>query len=325
MPFLENVLRGKNVPRERMLEVAEHYHHFGGVSPINQQCRNLIDALDRELAQHQIDLPIYWGNRNWHPMLSATVQKMRDEGVKNVIAFFTSLYSSYSGCRQYREDLYAACDQSGISFQTIDKLRMPYNHPLLVEIMSDSLSNELKYTSNSDDTLVLFCAHSIPTAMADRCAYQDQLQETARLTAGLAKHQRWELVYQSRSGPANQPWLEPDICDRIEQLKDQHELSSVIVHPIGFISDHMEVLYDLDHEAKDLCESLGIEFRRAATCGTDPRFAQLIRELVEERCDPGMTRAAVGKFPANHDVCPANCCLGGRVDVPSKPALAQRD
>lgn len=325
IPFLENVLRGKNVPRERMLEVAEHYYHFGGVSPINQQCRDLITAIESEFAEHQINLPIYWGNRNWHPMLPAAMQQMYDAGVRNVIAFFTSLYSSYSGCRQYREDLYGACQQAGITFQTIDKLRMPYNHPLLIEILADSLRNQLATIEHPNDALVLFCAHSIPNAMADRCAYQDQLRETARITAESAGHSNWELVYQSRSGPPTQPWLEPDICDRIEQVVAAQKPSAIIVHPIGFISDHMEVLFDLDHEAKELCESLGVEFRRAATCGTDPRFAQLVRELLEERCDPAASRSAIGRYPANHDVCPATCCLSGRPDAAPKPTLAQRD
>ncbi len=326
MPFLENVLRGKNVPRERMLEVAEHYYHFDGISPINEQCRELISAIDHELKSNNIDLPIYWGNRNWHPMLPDTISELKSKGVKRVITFFTSLYSCYSGCRQYRENLFDACAAVGEGSPQLDKLRMPYNHPLLIEIQADALKKELDSLPEDKRTKakVLFCAHSIPNAMADNCRYEEQLRETARLVADAVDCSNWELVFQSRSGPPTQPWLEPDICDRIEELHKQESIQAVVIHPIGFISDHMEVLFDLDHEAKETCEEHSIEFRRAATCSHDPRFATLVRLLIEERCNPGVERVAIGKYPANHDVCPANCCLSGRPGAEGRPALCQQ-
>ncbi len=325
MPFLENVLRGKNVPHERMLEVAEHYNHFGGISPINQQCRELIAALKSELAANQIDLPVYWGNRNWTPMLPDTIAEMKRDGVGHALCFFTSLYSCYSGCRQYRENLFDACAAVGDGCPAMDKIRMPYNHPLLIAIQADALTAELNRIPEParGDAKVLFCAHSIPDAMADNCRYQEQLTETARLTAEAVGHANWELVFQSRSGPPTQPWLEPDVCDRISDLHNAGELENVVLHPIGFISDHMEVLFDLDHEAKELCDAIGIGFYRAATASSDPRFVKMIRELIVERMNPGVERPAVGKFPANHDVCPANCCQSGRPGAPPRPAMAQ--
>ncbi len=185
IPFLENVLRGKNVPHERMMEVAEHYYHFDGISPINQQCRGLISDIAQEFQSNSIDLPIYWGNRNWSPYLVDTLRKMKDDGIQRAIAFFTSLYSSYSGCRQYRENLFDACAEIGEGCPQIDKLRMPYNHPLLIDIQSDALVKELHKieSDDSENTLVLFCAHSIPDAMANFCRYQEQLLETSRLIA----------------------------------------------------------------------------------------------------------------------------------------------
>ncbi|MEO1495692.1 MAG: ferrochelatase [Planctomycetota bacterium] len=315
MPFLENVLRGKNVPRERMLEVSEHYQHFGGVSPINEQCRQLLAALREELAKHGPDLPIYWGNRNWDPMLEDTVRQMAADGRKRAIAFFTSVFSCYSGCRQYREDILRAREAVGDEAPAVDKLRMPYNHPAFIGVNAENLKRELDTfdESDRDSVRVLFTAHSIPDAMADNCRYATQLEEASRLTADAVGHANWELVYQSRSGPPQQPWLEPDVCDRIEQLHEQDGVKRIVLLPIGFVSDHMEVLFDLDTEAKELCEKLGVEMRRAATVGVDPRFVSMVRELILERAatvrgeEP--TRPAIGHFPANHDVCPQDCCL----------------
>lgn len=315
MPFLENVLRGKNVPRERMLEVAEHYQHFGGVSPINEQCRQLIAALESELAEHGPQLPVYWGNRNWTPLLADTLRRMRDDGVRRAIAFFTSTFSSYSGCRQYRENIASAQEAVGEGAPRIDKLRMPYNHPGFIETCAAHLREALAKVpaERRSAAKVLFSAHSIPLSMATNCAYERQLLEASRLTAEGAGAANWEVVYQSRSGPPQQPWLEPDICDRIEALHAQGDLADVIVLPIGFVSDHMEVLFDLDTEAKQLCERLGVGFVRASTMGTHPRAVRMIRELIEERIaiEAGQSpdRPAVGKFPANHDVCPKDCCL----------------
>jgi ferrochelatase len=309
MPFLENVLRGRNVPRERMLEVAEHYHHFGGTSPINEQNRALIAALRAELECRGPHLPVYWGNRNWHPLLTDTIREMADAGVKRAIAFVTSAYSSYSGCRQYRENIAAACAAVGERAPQIDKIRVFFNHPGFVGPMAANLSRALeRFPDTVRATVpVLFTAHSIPTSMADGCRYAAQLTEACRLVAEQAAVIDWKLVYQSRSGPPTQPWLEPDICDAVRELHAQGGRHLVIA-PIGFISDHMEVLYDLDTEAADLCRELGIEMVRAATVGTDPAFVGMVRDLIAERNGTLSDRAAIGRLPASHDVCPLDCC-----------------
>ncbi len=310
MPFLENVLRGKNVPRERMLEVANHYQQFAGVSPINEQNRQLIAAIEAELAAHGPQLPIYWGNRNWHPLLAETFQQMAEDGIQHPIAFFTSAYSSYSSCRQYHEDIARARAEVGSRAPEVDKLRVFFNHPGFIEPMVESVADCLQQIPDDqrDETLLLFSAHSIPTSMSDNCQYVAQLQEACRLVAGGAKHAHWELVYQSRSGPPQQPWLEPDICTRINALHDERPLRHVVVQPIGFISDHLEVLYDIDIEARTLCERLGIAMHRAATAGTHPKFVQMIRELLVERMSDNPNRLALGKLGPSHDVCPADCC-----------------
>ena len=311
MPFLENVLRGKNVPRERMLEVAEHYQHFGGVSPINEQNRQLIDALQKELAEFGPDLPIYWGNRNWHPLLPDTLQKMADDGVRQALAFFTSAFSCYSGCRQYREDIERAQTEVGDTAPVVDKIRVFFNHPGFIQSLVDRVQACLASipAERHSETPLLFTAHSIPLSMSENCNYIMQLQEACRLVAEELGHENWELVYQSRSGPPQQPWLEPDICDRIEELHGERELTDLIILPIGFTSDHMEVLFDLDTEAKELCEKLGIDMKRAGTVGTHPRFIQMIRELITERMSENPERLVLGDLPPNHDVCPEDCCL----------------
>lgn len=326
MPFLENVLRGKNVPRERMLEVAEHYYHFGGVSPINQQCRELIAAIEAELDRHGPSLPVYWGNRNWAPMLTDTLRQMRDDGVRRAIAFFTSAFSCYSGCRQYRENILRACAELGPDAPRVDKLRMPYNHPGLIETNAQHLREALGRVPSQRRAAakVLFTAHSIPLSMAENCAYERQLTEASRLVAEAAGHADWELVYQSRSGPPQQPWLDPDVCDRIESLHAAGGLRDVVVLPIGFVSDHMEVMFDLDTEARELCEKLAVNYVRAATVGVHPRAVRMIRELLDERIATELgkspERPALGRFPANHDVCPTDCCLY----TPRRPAGAAR-
>lgn len=311
MPFLENVLRGKPVPRERMLEVAEHYQHFGGVSPINEQNRQLIAALKNELESHGHNLPIYWGNRNWHPLLADTLRQMADDGVQHALAFMTSAYSSYSGCRQYREDIARAQEEVGPRAPQVDKLRVFFNHPGFVEPMVESVRECLEQISEDrrGATPLLFTAHSIPLAMADNCRYMAQLQETCRLVAEGAGHAKWELVYQSRSGSPQQPWLEPDVCDRIKEMHEGGQLTDLVILPIGFISDHMEVLFDIDTEARELCDELSINIHRAATVGTHPKFIEMIRLLIEERLDPSQPRLALGSLGPNHDVCPVDCCM----------------
>ena len=322
MPFLENVLRGKNVPHERMLEVSEHYKQFGGVSPINEQCRELITAVEIEVKRRNLDLPIYWGNRNWHPLLTDTLGTMATDGRKRAIAFFTSMFSCYSGCRQYRENLAAAQNAVGDNAPKIEKIRKGFNHPDFIAAQKDCLEQALNQLPAEvrNETLVVFCAHSIPKTMADNSRYEEQLRESARLVCEAANHGPWELAFQSRSGPPQQPWLEPDICERIEQLHIEWGIKYIVVQPLGFISDHMEVLYDLDHEAADLCKEKGIQFVRAATVGVHPRFVSMIVDLIEERS--GLREpVAVGNFPPNHEVCPANCCLPGRGEP--KPAACQ--
>lgn len=310
MPFLENVLRGKNVPRERMLEVSEHYQHFGGVSPINEQNRQLIEKLTAELAAHGPDLPIYWGNRNWDPLLPDTLREMRDAGIKRAMAFFTNAFSCYSGCRQYRENILAAQEEVGEGAPEVNKLRMFYNHPGFIEVNAENVRNCLDQVPEDrrSETLIAFTAHSIPMSMADNCRYETQLKEACRLVAEKLGHERYELVYQSRSGPPQQPWLEPDICDFIEQRHGEGGLNDLVILPIGFVSDHMEVLFDLDTEAKDLCDKLGVNMHRAPTVGTHPRFITMIRELIVERMTDAAERPALGELGPSHDVCPVDCC-----------------
>lgn len=309
MPFLRNVLRGKNVPEERMLEVAEHYKHFGGVSPINEQNRALLEAIRAEFAAQQIDLPVYWGNRNWHPMFAETLGKMRDDGRKRSLAFFTSMFSCYSGCRQYREDIIRAQAEVGDGAPLVEKVRMGFNHPGFVDTMAASIGESISSLGDhGDDATVLFTAHSIPMSMADHCDYQKQLTESCRVVAEAAGVTDWHLVYQSRSGPPQQPWLEPDICDAIESMHEEGKLKSVVVMPIGFVSDHMEVMYDLDAEAADLCKEKNIPMARAKTAGTTDTFVKMIVDLVKERMTAREDRPAVGNLSAWHDVCPKDCC-----------------
>lgn len=310
MPFLENVLRGRNVPRERMLEVAEHYQHFGGISPINSQNRALIAALRQELLAHGPQLPIYWGNRNWHPLLPDVLRQMRDDGVKRAIAFFTSAFSSYSGCRQYRENIAAAQAEVGEGAPQVDRLRVFYNHPGYIEPVIEHVRTAFAQipAERQAAAKLIFTAHSIPMAMADNCRYVAQLNESCRLVAEGVGHTEWQLVYQSRSGPPSQPWLEPDILDTLRSLAADGA-QDVVVMPIGFISDHLEVLYDLDTEAQELADELGLHMVRAATVGTHARFIAMIRELIVERMSDDPQRLALGSYGPSHDVCPVDCCL----------------
>lgn len=310
LPFLENVLRGKNVPRERMLEVVEHYQHFGGVSPINAQNRALIAALRGELDAAGISLPIYWGNRNWNPMLPDTLRQMRADGRHRAIAFFTSMFSCYSGCRQYRENIQVAQQEVGEGVPAVEKVRKGFNHPLFIEAQADLVRKSILQIAEERRVAaqLLFTAHSIPMSMADNSNYVKQLKEAAKLVATAVGSENWELVFQSRSGPPQQPWLEPDVCDRIEQLKVSGTTDVVII-PLGFVSDHMEVLFDLDTEAKDTCERLGLGMVRVPSVGTHRLFVKMICELIQERIENWSTRAAIGDLPASHDVCPVDCCL----------------
>jgi ferrochelatase len=310
IPFLENVLRGRNVPRERMLTVAEHYYHFEGKSPINQQTRELIAAVERELSAHGPQLPVYWGNRNWHPMLADTLRQMKKDGVRRALAFVTSAYSSYSGCRQYRENIASAQREVGAGAPEVDKLRVFFNHPGFIEANVDRLRDALDQIPLHfrENVQVVYTAHSIPLSMANTSDYVRQLEEVQKLISerlGISNH---ALVYQSRSGAPGQPWLGPDILDHLREVKERGLASAVAIAPIGFISDHMEVLYDLDVEARQLCDSLELPMARAKTAGVHPKFVVMIRELILERMDPNVEKRALGSLGLRQDVCPENCC-----------------
>lgn len=289
LPFLENVLRGKRVPRERMLEVADHYYHFGGRSPINDQNRELIRAVEEEFERHAIRLPVYWGNRNWHPFLTETLRSMRANGVGRALVFVTSAFGSYSGCRQYREDMERARAEVGPGAPELLKLPGFHLHPGFIGALAD----RIRQVDRPDADLV-FTAHSIPTAMAESSPYLDQLREACSLVARELGRDRWELAFQSRSGPPSQPWLEPDIGEVIRRYQGTGK--AVIVSPIGFISDHMEVLYDLDTEAQQLAGESGVEMLRAGTPGAHPLFVSMIRELVTAHLE------------VEPPQCPADCC-----------------
>lgn len=321
IPFLENVLRGKPVPRERMLEVAEHYYHFGGISPINQQCRELIAALRDELSAHGVDLPVYWGNRNWTPYLTDTLREMHAAGIRRVLTYVTSGFSCYSGCRQYRENIQDALQQLESADMQVHKLRVFYNHPDFIEVVSERVDAALREVSSEGDSpFVAFTAHSIPMSMSSTSDYTRQLEESCRLVAekiGLTDAQ-YGLVFQSRSGRPQDPWLEPDILDFITELHERGG-RSLVISPIGFLSDHMEVLFDLDDEAKRRCEELGIAMCRAATPGHHPQFVTMVRKLIQERLS-GNERECLGLYPPNHDVCPEDCCPA----PPRRPAASGR-
>lgn len=325
MPFLENVLRGLPIKPESKQAIAQRYHDYGGVSPINDEVRKFIAALDTELKSNGIDLPVYWGNRNWHPMLGDTLQQMRDDGIRNAVCFVTSMFSSYSGCRKYREDLFAAT--VGLdNAPTIDKLRLGFNHPSFIEAVADRTGDAIGQLGNSasETTSVLFTAHSLPGPMANACKYQVQLQSACSLVAAALNITNWKLVYQSNNASYGGPaWLGPDIADA---LRSEHAdgMTDVVVAPIGFVCDHMEVIIDLDVEAADAAKEIGLNMVRAATVGTHPAYVRMVRELIVERMSSPPQRASLGELGASHDICPAECCLSGR-PAPSKPALCGAD
>ncbi len=276
-PFLENVTRGRNVPPNRLDEVAEHYLHFGGVSPINQINRALIAELRSEL-----DLPVYFGNRNWEPYVEQTVADMRDNGVRRAAVFTTSAWSGYSGCTQYAEDIARARRAAGPDAPELVKLRRYFDHPLFVEMFADNIAA-------AADTVpagarLIFTAHSVPVAADSRLGpnlYSRQVAYAARLVAAAAGYAEYDLVWQSRSGPPQVPWLEPDVADRLATLADAGT-KAVIVCPIGFVADHIEVVWDLDTELRAQAQAAGIAFARASTFNADPRFARLAADLVDE-------------------------------------------
>jgi protoporphyrin/coproporphyrin ferrochelatase len=318
MPFLENVTGGRRIPRERLAEVAEHYDAFGGVSPINQQCRDLLAATEKDFAAAGLSLPVYWGNRNWHPMLADTVAAMAADGVRHALAFVTSAYGSYSSCRQYLDDIEQARARAGAGAPRIDKIRHYFNHPGFIGPLADSTLAAIERLPQAarPGAHLVFTAHSIPEAMAaasgppgDRLPpgrYVTQLTEAARLVADRVGGHPWRLVYQSRSGSPAQPWLGPDVRDYLGELATAGAPAAVLV-PVGFVSDHMEVRHDLDVAAAETAARLGLPVQRAATPGTDPRFVSMITELVRERLD-GIPPAALGRLGPAGDACPADCC-----------------
>jgi len=316
-PFLENVTRGRQVPPQRLDEVAQHYLHFGGVSPINQCNRTLITAIEQSLAKAGFDMPVYFGNRNWHPMVEDTVATMAAGRIRRAAVFATSAWGGYSGCRQYHEDIARARAAVGPTAPDLLKLRHFFDHPLFVAACADALRTARERADPA--ARVVFTAHSVPLA-ADAAAglaaqgghrYSRQVTEAARLVAAEAKVDGYDVVWQSRSGPPHVPWLAPDVTDHLDVLHTRG-VHAVVVMPIGFISDHLEVLWDLDHEARQRAAALGMSFVRAATPATDPRFAEMVVELIAEYVR-GVPARRCSQVPAagqgiNGEGCAAQCC-----------------
>jgi ferrochelatase len=321
MPFLENVTAGRGVPRERLVDVAQHYYHVGGVSPINGQNRALLSALRDDFDAHGVALPLYWGNRHWTPTLPQVLAQMRDDGIANAIAFLTSAYANFSSCRQYLDAIERARAEVGDGAPSVDRLRQYFNHPGFIEPMIRGVEAALQQlpAEHRTDAPLAFVAHSIPTAMEassgpDGGAYTTQLGEAIRLvTAGVGGDHATTLSFCSRSGSPSVPWLEPDIGDRLSELA-KDGARAVVVVPIGFVSDHMEVAYDLDTEAAEHAAGLGLAFVRSATVGTAPPFVSMVRELVLERMGEVPSRS-LGTLGPARDRCPTDCCRP-RVDSP---------
>lgn len=320
-PFLENVTRGRGVPPERLDAVVEHYMHFGGVSPINELNRDIIERIDEQFGAAATDLPVYFGNRNWHPMIEDTVERMRADGVRSALVFPTSAWGGYSGCRQYHEDIARARATVGAHAPELTKIRQYYDHPLLIDAFADAVraSRRRLPAELRDGARLVFTAHSVPVS-ADATAgpvnagghlYSRQVTEAACLVAAAVDAADYDVVWQSRSGPPRIPWLEPDICDHLEVLA-KADTRAVIVCPVGFVSDHLEVVWDLDTEAQDKARELGIELTRVTTPGTDERFARMVVEMVDEHLSGGPVRR-LGREPllgiaANGAPCDVGCC-----------------
>lgn len=333
VPFLENVTRGRGIPRERLEEVGQHYYDFGGRSPINDQNKALIAALEADFAANGIDLPIYWGNRNWTPYLADTVAQMATDGVRRALCLATSAYSSWSSCRQYRDNLADAVEAlpEGLVAPQLDKVRAYYNHPGFVRATLEGIRTALDDlpAEAREGARLVFVTHSIPLSMNDDSgpeggAYLAQHLEVAEVVAGMLAAETGvlrphELVFCSRSGSPRTPWLEPDVNDRLEQIAAEadDEPAAVVLIPVGFVSDHMEVVYDLDTEALATAEKLGISAVRSGSAGTHLAFVAGLRDLVLERAaverGEDVPRPATGTRGPSHDRCPAGCCLGGRV------------
>jgi ferrochelatase len=324
-PFLDNVFRGLRVTPATKADIAKRYEAFGGVSPINGQTRAFIKALQQELDAHGPALPIYWGNRNWHPLLVDTLAQMAQAGVRHALAFVTSTFSSYSGCRKYREDLYEAASALP-NPPVIDKIRVGFNHPLFIEAIADRVRTALE-TLPADEraaTPILFTAHSLPESMARSSPYVQQLEESCRLVAEALELARWRLVYQSNNAQyGREAWLGPDIAEALRQTKAEGA-SAVVVEPIGFVCDHIEVLIDLDIEAAKVAHEIGLNMVRAATVGTHPAYVAMVRELIVERMTQVEPRRVLGSLGPHPDRCAPDCCQSGRPGPP-KPALGGTD
>lgn len=323
IPFLENVTRGRGVPSERLAEVAGHYHHFGGASPINELNRAAIKAVESELDGQGLELPVYFGNRNWRPYAEDVVARMKADGVRRALVFPTSAYGGYSACRQYDEDIERARAAVGDDAPELVKLRQYFDHPLFIASFADAVfaARGTLAAEHRDQARLVFTAHSIPLS-ADRAAgppveggelYSRQVAEAARLVAAQTGIEDFDIVWQSRSGPPHVPWLEPDIVDHLGQLHTAG-VHAVVVCPIGFVSDHLEVVWDLDNEAAERAAELGMGYARAATPNGDPRFAELVVELVREQLD-GVAERKLSAFSTlgctlNGAPCAERCCLG---------------
>ena len=297
MPFLENVTRGRGIPPERLAAVAEHYLHFGGVSPINGINRALIEQIRAELAERGEQLPVYFGNRNWHPMIEDTVAAMASDGVRRAAVFATSAWGGYSGCAQYQEDIARARAAVGQSAPELVKLRQFFDHPLLVSMFADAVSDAA--ATVPPGARLVFTAHSIPLRAADRCGpnlYARQVNYAASLVAAAAGYHDYDVVWQSRSGPPQVPWLEPDVADHLSGLAAAGT-KAVVVCPVGFVSDHIEVVWDLDNELREQADGLGVALARASTPNAQRRFAQLVLDLVDEARDGREPARVVGAEP----------------------------
>ncbi|ATL68390.1 ferrochelatase [Nocardia terpenica] len=328
LPFLENVTRGRGVPPERLAEVAQHYLHFGGVSPINALNRDIIAAVEAEFDRRGLDLPVYFGNRNWHPMVEDTVERMRADGIGSALVFPTSAWGGYSGCRQYDEDIVRARAAVGERAPALTKLRQYFDHPLLVESFADAIRAALQQipADRRDGARLVFTAHSVPIS-ADAAAgppadgghlYSRQVVEAARLCAAATGVDEYDVVWQSRSGPPQVPWLEPDIVDHLEALSAKG-VEAAVVCPVGFVSDHLEVIWDLDNEAADKAAELGMSFARAATPGADPRFARLVTDLVQEQL-AGARPLRLGVVPGYGCTLDGAPCAPGCCEPPRRTA-----
>ena len=315
-PFLANVTSGRDIPAERLAVVAEQYAAYGGISPINAENRRLIDEIQRQLIVQDRSLHIYWGNRNWHPFLHDTIEQMTADGIGHAAAFVTSAYSSNSGCRQYLDDISRACATVGEQAPQITKLRQYFDHPGFVKPMIDRVQATLDMaaTAHDGDIHIVFTAHSLPLTMAASCDYESQLRATSGLIMdGVDQSRRvtgTSHAWQSRSGSPAQPWLEPDISDHLLELA-KSGASSVVVVPLGFVSDHMEVIHDLDVVARTTAERHGITMYRVPTVGADPRFAELVLELMDEH-ESGAPALAMSSLGVRPSPCEHGCCPGAQ-------------